>query len=142
MCISRHDNNAAVLYKYRGICGYRVHDRFTRAGRFMRTNREKRTSVGSVANRRSTGADRGSSGNSRGQCFHRRKLRYNTTGEFIKKTDEAPLTIPEGAVVIAGTRPISSGKGAEAGIQIYCPVIIKYRDDKTNKTVTLEEVLR
>ena len=66
----------------------------------------------------------------------------NTTGEFIKKTDNAPLTIPKGAVVIAGTRPISSGKGVEAGIQIYCPVIIKYRDDKTDKAVTLEEVLR
>jgi 2,3,4,5-tetrahydropyridine-2-carboxylate N-succinyltransferase len=66
----------------------------------------------------------------------------NTTGEFIRKQEDKPLTIPEGAVVIAGTRPISSGKGAEAGIQIYCPVIIKYRDDKTDKAITLEEVLR
>ena len=66
----------------------------------------------------------------------------NTTGEFIRKQTDIPLTIPEGAVVIAGTRPISSGKGADAGIQIYCPIIIKYRDDKTDNAITLEEALR
>ncbi|MFA5405274.1 MAG: 2,3,4,5-tetrahydropyridine-2,6-dicarboxylate N-succinyltransferase [Ignavibacteria bacterium] len=66
----------------------------------------------------------------------------NTTGEFIKKTTEKSLTIPENAVVIAGSRPITSGKGIEKGIHLYCPVIIKYRDDKTNSAVTLEELLR
>ena len=66
----------------------------------------------------------------------------NSTGEFLRKTNEQPLMIPEGAVVIAGSRPITKGKGAEQGIQLYCPVIIKYRDDKTDKAITLEEVLR
>jgi len=66
----------------------------------------------------------------------------NTTGEFIRKEEGKQLTIPEGAVVIAGSRPISSGKGSEAGVHIYCPVIIKYRDDRTDTAVTLEEVLR
>lgn len=66
----------------------------------------------------------------------------NTTGEFIKKTGEKTLTIPENAVVIAGSRPISSGKGKENGIHLYCPVIIKYRDSKTNSAITLEELLR
>lgn len=66
----------------------------------------------------------------------------NTAGEFIRKTPKNPLTIPENAVVIAGSRPITSGKGTEQGIHLYCPVIIKYRDDKTNSSVTLEELLR
>lgn len=66
----------------------------------------------------------------------------NTTGEFLKKEADKPLTIPERAVVIAGSRPIKQGFGAEHGIHVYCPVIIKYRDDKTNIAVTLEEALR
>jgi 2,3,4,5-tetrahydropyridine-2,6-dicarboxylate N-succinyltransferase len=66
----------------------------------------------------------------------------NTTGEFIKKTNNKPLIIPENAVVVTGSRPISSGKGVEKGIHLYCPVIIKYRDTKTNSAVTLEELLR
>jgi 2,3,4,5-tetrahydropyridine-2,6-dicarboxylate N-succinyltransferase len=66
----------------------------------------------------------------------------NTTGEFIKKSNDKPLTIPKNAVVVAGSRPISSGKGVEKGIHLYCPVIIKYRDTKTNSAVTLEELLR
>jgi 2,3,4,5-tetrahydropyridine-2-carboxylate N-succinyltransferase len=66
----------------------------------------------------------------------------NTTGEFIRKTKESPLVIPKGAVVVAGSRQISSGKGKEQGIHLYCPVIIKYRDEKTDLSVTLEELLR
>lgn len=66
----------------------------------------------------------------------------NTTGDFIKKTKDTPLIIPENAVVIAGSRPITSGKGIEKGIHLYCPVIIKYRDTKTNSSVTLEDLLR
>lgn len=66
----------------------------------------------------------------------------NTTGDFIKKSDEAPLTIPENAVVIAGSRPITSGHGKEKGVHVYCPVIIKYRDNKTGKSITLEDTLR
>jgi 2,3,4,5-tetrahydropyridine-2-carboxylate N-succinyltransferase len=66
----------------------------------------------------------------------------NTTGEFIKKTTDKPLIIPENAVVVAGSRPITSGKGVEKGIHLYCPVIIKYRDTKTNSSITLEDLLR
>ena len=63
-------------------------------------------------------------------------------GKFIRKTPESPLTVPAGAVVVAGSRPMKDGNGAENGIHLYCPVIIKYRDEKTNKAVTLEELLR
>lgn len=66
----------------------------------------------------------------------------NTTGEFIRKSESSPLIIPAGAVVVAGSRPISSGSGKDKGIHLYCPVIIKYRDEKTDSAVTLEELLR
>lgn len=66
----------------------------------------------------------------------------NTTGEFLKKTSEKPLTIPENAVVIAGSRQLNSEMGNKHGIHIYCPVIIKYRDSKTDTAVVLEELLR
>jgi 2,3,4,5-tetrahydropyridine-2-carboxylate N-succinyltransferase len=66
----------------------------------------------------------------------------NTTGEFIQKTAEQPLTIPKNAVVIAGSRPIKNGAGQQQNIHIYCPVIIKYKDSKTSKSTTLEELLR
>lgn len=66
----------------------------------------------------------------------------NTTGEFLKKTPDKPLTIPENAVVIAGSRPINSGMGQKYGIHIYCPIIIKYRDSKTDTAIVLEELLR
>ncbi len=66
----------------------------------------------------------------------------NTTGEFIKKTAEHPLIIPENAVVVGGSRPISSGFGQKSGIHLYCPVIVKYRDINTDRSVVLEDILR
>jgi 2,3,4,5-tetrahydropyridine-2,6-dicarboxylate N-succinyltransferase len=66
----------------------------------------------------------------------------NTTGEFIKKTATNPLIIPQYAVVIAGSRPIKSGYGRDEAMHIYCPIIIKYRDAKTAKAITLEDMLR
>lgn len=66
----------------------------------------------------------------------------NTSGEFLRKNDISPLKIPAGAVVVAGSRPVRSGPGKEQGIHLYCPVIIKYRDQKTSSSVTLEELLR
>ncbi len=66
----------------------------------------------------------------------------NTTGEFLRKTEASALRVPVGAVVVAGSRPVRNGPGKEAGIHLYCPVIIKYRDQKTSASVTLEELLR
>jgi 2,3,4,5-tetrahydropyridine-2-carboxylate N-succinyltransferase len=45
-------------------------------------------------------------------------------------------------VVVPGTRPVRSGPGAEAGISLYTPVIVKYRDEKTDAAVQLEDLLR
>lgn len=66
----------------------------------------------------------------------------NTTGVFLRKKDEATLKVPAGAVVVAGSRPVRNGPGNDMGIHLYCPVIIKYRDQKTSASVTLEDLLR
>ncbi len=66
----------------------------------------------------------------------------NINNRFIKKESGKTLVVPKGAVVVPGTRPISQGPGKEHQIQLYCPVIIKYRDAKTSAVTTLEEILR
>ncbi|MDQ6678398.1 MAG: 2,3,4,5-tetrahydropyridine-2,6-dicarboxylate N-succinyltransferase [Acidobacteriota bacterium] len=62
--------------------------------------------------------------------------------EIHRATDEAPLVIPEGAVVIAGSRAVTHGAGKDWGISVYTPVIVKYRDEKTGTRVQLEDLLR
>src|SRR5450631_3158438 len=56
-------------------------------------------------------------------------------GEVLRATDETPLIVPAGAVVVPGSRAVSKGKGhphsQEWGLSLYAPVIVKYRDDKT-----------
>jgi 2,3,4,5-tetrahydropyridine-2-carboxylate N-succinyltransferase len=59
-----------------------------------------------------------------------------------RREGERPLEIPAGAVVVPGTRPVRSGPGREAGIGLYTPVIVKYRDEKTDTAVRLEDLLR
>ena len=67
-------------------------------------------------------------------------------GEILRATDELPLIVPENAVVVPGSRAVAKGKGhaqSQAwGLSLYAPVIVKYRDDKTNLSTTLEELLR
>lgn len=63
-------------------------------------------------------------------------------GTWIRKNDLGQIVVPSGAVVVAGSRPITKGPGAEAGIHLYCPVIVKYRDSKTDSSITLEDLLR
>ena len=62
--------------------------------------------------------------------------------EIYRSTDDTPLIIPEGAVVIAGSRAVTNGPGKDWGISIYTPVIVKYRDEKTGARVQLEDLLR
>lgn len=63
-------------------------------------------------------------------------------GEIYKATAEMPLVIPEGAVVVPGSRAVNKGKGQEWGLSISTPVIVKYRDEKTELSLVLEDVLR
>ncbi len=65
-----------------------------------------------------------------------------TTGEFIRANSTGQIVIPQGAVVVAGSRPIAKGAGAEKGIHLYTPVIVKYRDAKTSASIVLEDLLR
>jgi 2,3,4,5-tetrahydropyridine-2-carboxylate N-succinyltransferase len=55
---------------------------------------------------------------------------------------DAPLEIPEGAVVVPGARAVSSGWGKDHGIALQTPVIVKYRDAKTDLATALEAWLR
>jgi 2,3,4,5-tetrahydropyridine-2-carboxylate N-succinyltransferase len=61
---------------------------------------------------------------------------------IYRRDGEQPLEIPAGAVVVPGARPVTSGPGKAAGISLYAPVIVKYRDEKTETSVRLEELLR
>jgi 2,3,4,5-tetrahydropyridine-2,6-dicarboxylate N-succinyltransferase len=63
-------------------------------------------------------------------------------GEVYTATEDEPLVIPEEAVVVAGSRAVASGKGREWGISLYTPVIVKYRDAKTDAKIQLEDFLR
>jgi 2,3,4,5-tetrahydropyridine-2-carboxylate N-succinyltransferase len=67
-------------------------------------------------------------------------------GTILRATADLPLIIPENAVVVPGSRAVSKGKGhpnAEAwGLSLYAPVIVKYRDEKTDLSTTLEDLLR
>src|SRR5687767_13147053 len=62
--------------------------------------------------------------------------------EIYQRTKEETLEIPEAAVVVPGSRPITSGPGRERGLSVYAPVIVKYRDEKTDRSVQLEDFLR
>ena len=67
-------------------------------------------------------------------------------GIVLRATAETPLIIPEEAVVVPGSRAIAPGKGHPAsqawGLSLYAPVIVKYRDSKTDLSATLEDLLR
>ena len=63
-------------------------------------------------------------------------------GLVHKGTDEQPLVVPEEAVVVAGSRAFQHGQGKDWGLSLYTPVIVKYRDAKTDAKVQLEDFLR
>ena len=63
-------------------------------------------------------------------------------GEVYRATPDASLEVPEGAVVVPGSRAVKRGTGADMGISLYTPVIVKYRDEKTDRGIELEDWLR
>jgi len=68
---------------------------------------------------------------------------YDLVRETIyRRTPEQPLEIPAGAVVVPGSRAVQSERGREWGLSIYAAVIVKYRDEKTQNSVQLEDYLR
>lgn len=62
--------------------------------------------------------------------------------QVYRATASEPLVIPENAVVVPGARDIRKGKGTEWGLSLYTPVIVKYRDEKTQSSIELEDWLR
>ncbi|HKV05471.1 MAG TPA: 2,3,4,5-tetrahydropyridine-2,6-dicarboxylate N-succinyltransferase [Candidatus Acidoferrales bacterium] len=64
------------------------------------------------------------------------------TGAVHSATADEPLVIPENAVVVAGARAIAQGRGRDWNLSLYTPVIVKYRDAKTDVKVQLEDLLR
>jgi len=68
---------------------------------------------------------------------------YDLVNEkIIQSIDGKPLEIPENAVVVAGSRPLSNKFAREYGLSVYPPIIIKYRDERTSSKTALTELLR
>ena len=65
-----------------------------------------------------------------------------TSGTIVKARPGEPLVIPAGAVVVPGSRPIESGAGKEWGLSVATPIIVKYRDEKTDARTALEGWIR
>ena len=65
-----------------------------------------------------------------------------TKGEFLPRNADGRVVVPRGAVVVSGSKPIRKGAAAGSGVALYCPVIVKYRDEKTAGSVALEDLLR
>jgi 2,3,4,5-tetrahydropyridine-2-carboxylate N-succinyltransferase len=61
---------------------------------------------------------------------------------IIKAEADKPLEIPAGAVVVQGARAVANDFGKSNGLSIYCPIIVKYRDEKTDSSTKLEDYLR
>jgi 2,3,4,5-tetrahydropyridine-2,6-dicarboxylate N-succinyltransferase len=61
---------------------------------------------------------------------------------IIEPAPGQPLIVPEGAVVVPGTRPITSAKGREWGLSVATPIIVKYRDERTDARTALEQWIR
>ncbi|MEN3328656.1 MAG: 2,3,4,5-tetrahydropyridine-2,6-dicarboxylate N-succinyltransferase [Acidobacteriota bacterium] len=63
-------------------------------------------------------------------------------GEIYQRAADGPLEIPAGAVVVPGARAVTTERGREWGLSLYAAVIVKYRDEKTDTAVRLEDYLR
>jgi 2,3,4,5-tetrahydropyridine-2-carboxylate N-succinyltransferase len=63
-------------------------------------------------------------------------------GVIITPAAGQPLVVPEGAVVVPGARAVTAGKGPEWGLSLATPVIVKYRDEKTDARTELEQWIR
>lgn len=67
---------------------------------------------------------------------------YDVPNGRIIQASGGPLVVPEGAVVVPGTRPLTSGHGREWGLSVATPIIVKYRDERTDARTALEEAIR
>ena len=78
-----------------------------------------------------------------GTILNRSTPVYDLVRQTVHRAEgDDPLVIPEEAVIVAGARAITSGPGRDWGISVYTPVIVKYRDAKTDTKIQLEDLLR
>ena len=78
-----------------------------------------------------------------GTILNRSTPVYDVVRNAVYKAEgDNPLVIPEEAVLVAGSRAISSGPGKDWGLSVYTPVIVKYRDSRTDTKIQLEDLLR
>jgi 2,3,4,5-tetrahydropyridine-2-carboxylate N-succinyltransferase len=63
-------------------------------------------------------------------------------GEIYRASADQPLEVPENAVVVPGSRAVRKGQAADWNLSLYTPVIVKYRDEKTDRGIELEDWLR
>ncbi len=63
-------------------------------------------------------------------------------GEIYQRAKDGPLEIPAGAVVVSGARAVTTERGRDWGLSLYAAIIVKYRDEKTDSAVRLEDYLR
>ena len=63
-------------------------------------------------------------------------------GTIVTPAPGCPLIIPEGAVVVPGARAVSAGPGRDWGLSLATPVIVKYRDSRTDTRTELEKWIR
>lgn len=78
-----------------------------------------------------------------GTILNRSTPVYDLVRETVHRaTVDAPLVVPEAAVVVAGSRRVTSGIGKDWGLSIYTPLIVKYRDASTDAKIQLEDLLR
>src|SRR5262249_60987865 len=63
-------------------------------------------------------------------------------GQIYRATAGAPLEVPANAVVVPGTRSVAKGQAVEWNLSLYTPVVVKYRDEKTDRNIELEDLLR
>ena len=67
---------------------------------------------------------------------------YDLPNGRVIEPSGGPVIIPEGAVVVPGSRPVASGRGREWGLSVATPVIVKYRDERTDARTALEDAIR
>jgi 2,3,4,5-tetrahydropyridine-2-carboxylate N-succinyltransferase len=78
-----------------------------------------------------------------GTILNRSTPVYDLVRHTVHRAEgDDPLVIPEEAVIVAGARAITSGPGKDWGISVYTPVIVKYRDARTDTKIQLEDLLR
>ena len=78
-----------------------------------------------------------------GTILNRSTPVYDLVRQTVHRAEgDDPLIIPEEAVIVAGARAITRGPGKDWGISVYTPVIVKYRDARTDTKIQLEDLLR